>query len=231
VVMHPLGVDVDSMPTRIRELKSGEALRLLFAGTFREKKGVEYVVRAAALARARGVRLHLTLVGDAAQKPGDKETKEAIVREIAASGLHDVVTHYPYIEFTQLVQLALASHIFVAPSITSASGDAEGTPFVLQQMMATSMPVIATTHSDIPFVMGPYRDLLVPERDADAIARRIEAYADEPDRLARDGGALRSQICRGFDVRACATRLSDVYDTVLSHKNSGQAAPRARATA
>jgi colanic acid/amylovoran biosynthesis glycosyltransferase len=145
--------------------------------------------------------------------------------------MQDVVTHYPYVEFSQLVQLALASHIFVAPSITSASGDAEGTPFVLQQMMATSMPVIATTHSDIPFVMGAHRELLVPERDADAIAWRLEGYADEPDRLARDGESLRQQICRGFDVRACAARLSDVYDSVLSNGASRPEAAMVRATA
>lgn len=216
ILVHPLGVDVSAIPSRNREMKHGETLRLLFAGTFREKKGVEYAIRGAAMARARGVRLHLTLVGDAAQKPGDKETKDAIFREIDSARMNDVVTHFPYVEFNQLVKLALDSHVFVAPSVTSATGDAEGTPFVLQQMMATSMPVIATTHSDIPYLMGQHRDLLVPERDAKAIARRIESYADEPDRLAIDGELLRARMHGGFDVSACASRLSDIYDGVLT---------------
>src|SRR5262249_2343716 len=48
---HFLGIDVNGLPFVPRKLGSGEPLRLLFAGTFREKKGIEYVVRAAARAR------------------------------------------------------------------------------------------------------------------------------------------------------------------------------------
>jgi colanic acid/amylovoran biosynthesis glycosyltransferase len=102
----------------------------------------------------------------------------------------------------------------VAPSITAADGDAEGTPFVLQQIMATGMASLATIHSDIPFVFGKLRGLLVPERDSRALAERITFYANNTDALERDGLALRNQILNNFDVRACAARLSDIYDEI-----------------
>jgi colanic acid/amylovoran biosynthesis glycosyltransferase len=106
-------------------------------------------------------------------KPGDLSTKESIFREINKFDLTDAVTHHSFLEYNQLIQIALASHVFVAPSVTSAAGDAEGTPFVLQQMMATGMPAIATVHSDIPYLFGRQKHMLVPERDADAIANRL----------------------------------------------------------
>ena len=215
ILVHPLGVDVESIPSRERELERGEVLRVLFAGTLREKKGVEYVIRAAALARQAGVRLHLTLVGDAVGKPGDAETKKSVFDEIGRLGLEDIVTHHSYVEFDQLIGLALSSHVFVAPSVTSSTGDAEGTPFVLQQMMASAMPAIATAHSDIPYLFGDNASWLVPERDADAIAREFARYADDPDALVDDGMALRKQIQQHFDVRRCAAQLSDIYDHVF----------------
>ena len=216
IVIHPLGVDVDAIPSRERTLERDGTLHLLFAGTFREKKGIEYVIRGAAAARRRGVRLRVTLVGDAAQKPGDAETKRAVFREIDRLGMEDVVTHIPYVPFAKLVEIALASHVFVAPSVTSESGDAEGTPFVLQQMMATGMPVIATQHSDIPFIFGEHADRLVAERDADAIARRIACFVEDRAMLSTEGSSLRQRIRHAFDVRACAAQLSATYDSLLA---------------
>ena len=212
--VHALGVDTESLPYSARQLRPQEPLRLLFAGTFREKKGIQYVVEAAGRARKAGVRFELRIVAEASDKPGDRETKDAVLGKIKELGLSDVVAVQPLMQFNDLLELALRSHIFVAPSVTAADGDAEGTPFVLQQMMATGMPALATLHSDIPFIFGELRSLLVPERDAQALAERIIFYAQNPNALEQDGMALREQIAKNFNVRACAAKLSDLYDEV-----------------
>jgi colanic acid/amylovoran biosynthesis glycosyltransferase len=209
--IHPLGVDVGNLPAKPRILKRGELLKILFAGTFREKKGIQYLIEAAFLARRVGVRLQLELVGDSAGKRGDEETKEAVLRQINRLDLQDVVNLHGYLQFRELVDLALRSHVFVVPSVTAATGDAEGTPFVLQQMMATGMSAIATVHSDIPYLFGEHKHLLVGERDARAIADRLQRYADDPETLVVDGVVLRDQVRRAFDVRVCAAHLSDLY--------------------
>jgi colanic acid/amylovoran biosynthesis glycosyltransferase len=129
ILIHTLGVDVNCLPSRERVLQGNALLKILFAGTFREKKGIEYLIQGAAKARKRGVRLHVTLVGDASDKPGDSETKESVIRDIKRLDMIDVVTHLPFLRFDSLVRLALESHVFVAPSVTSTDGDAEGTPY------------------------------------------------------------------------------------------------------
>lgn len=215
VAIHPLGVDVDQLPSQRRLLRPGEPLRLLFAGTFREKKGIRYVVEGVAQARKMGVQLELQLVGGAQAKPGDRETVDAVSRLISELGIEDVVRRPGFLEFDRLMEVALRSHVFVAPSVTAADGDAEGTPFVLQQMMATGMPCIATEHSDIPYLFGDARAMLVPERDGAAIADRIQRYWKEPDTLVADGDRLRQQMRAHFDVRPCAERLAQLYDRLL----------------
>jgi colanic acid/amylovoran biosynthesis glycosyltransferase len=212
--VHALGVDVRGLPSQPRTLQPGAPLEVLFAGTLREKKGIEYVVEGAARARRAGVRLKLHLVGEELGKPGDRETRDRVFRAIGRLGLADAVVHHPFLAFHQLVELALGAHVFAAPSVTAADGDAEGTPFVLQQMMATGMPAIATAHSDIPYVFGEHAHLLVPERDAGGIAERLQRYADDPDTLVTDGMALRERIRRAFDVRDRAGELGLTYDAL-----------------
>ena len=214
VVVHPLGIPVDSIPFRPRDYRRGETLKVLFAGTFREKKGIEYLLDAAALVRRNGVRIELHLVGDATGKPGDLETKKAVFEKIDRLGLEGVTTHHSYVPFRELISLALGCHVFVAPSVTATDGDSEGTPFVLQQMMATGMPVISTTHSDIPFIMGEYSNLLVAERDSTSIAESLQSYADNPDLIAVHGSAMRKRICDAFDVAQCAAKLRAIYDSL-----------------
>jgi colanic acid/amylovoran biosynthesis glycosyltransferase len=215
VVVHALGVDLDDLPLQPRRRQPNEPLKLLFAGSFREKKGIRYIIEALALARQRGVTMEFHLVGDAWPKSGDAEVKQEIFARIDELHLRDIVTHHPFLKFKELVDLALATHVFVAPSVTSEDGDSEGTPFVLQQMMATGMPCIATLHSDIPFLFGTHADQLIPERDAPAIADRLMSYWERPELLHEHGAALSDQIRTHLDVRACASRLSDLYDEAL----------------
>lgn len=214
MVVHPLGVDVDTLPNRPRVMRQGDPLRILCAGTFREKKGLVYAIEAVALARHAGVPVKLYLVGDEAGKAGDRDTKQVLLDTIRALNLDEVTSHWPFVSFRQLMDLALKSDLFLAPSVTAADGDAEGTPFVLQQMMATGMPAIATSHTDIPYLFGVLGDALVPERDVRAIARRLQHYADNPEALTNDGMALRARIRERFAARECAQRLADLYDVV-----------------
>ena len=128
--------------------------------------------------------------------------------------LTDEITHHSWVPHHQLINLALDCHVFVGPSVTASDGDSEGTPFVLQQMMATGMPCIATMHSDIPYIYGDHADLLVAERDGKSIADRLEGYVANPRLLGLHGAALRDQIRTHFDTRKCAVRLGEIYDRV-----------------
>jgi colanic acid/amylovoran biosynthesis glycosyltransferase len=171
------------------------------------------LVQGAAIARDAGVPLKLELVGDAHGKKGDQETKQAIFSLITELGLQSITTHHSYLQFSQLIQLALDCHLFIAPSVTALSGDREGTPFVLQQMMATGMPVIATKHSDIPYIFGQLANLLVPERDAKAIAERIQFYYGNTQALREHGLCLRERM-GSFALENTSSKLAELYDSV-----------------
>ncbi|HNV75961.1 MAG TPA: glycosyltransferase, partial [Gemmatimonadaceae bacterium] len=121
---------------------------------------------------------------------------------------------HKWLSFEKLIDVGLASHVFVVPSVTAEDGDAEGSPAVMGQMMATGMPTVATRHSDIPYTFGPYADRLVPERDPMALVERLQRYYDEPETMTREGLEYRAHILATFDTRICAGALSSVYDTL-----------------
>ncbi|MBK6843382.1 MAG: glycosyltransferase [Gemmatimonadetes bacterium] len=214
IVIHPLGVDAVALRHQPRVRAPDDPLRILFAGTFREKKGARYLIEAASILKSRGVPLTLTLVGDAAGRPGDQQTKDEIFALLAKYGLDTVCTQHQWLSFEKLIDVGLASHVFVVPSVTAEDGDAEGTPAVMGQMMATGMPTVATRHSDIPYTFGPYADRLVAERDSMALAERLQPYYDDPEAMTREGLEYRAHILATFDTRICAGALSSVYDTL-----------------
>ena len=69
-----------------------ETLKVLFAGnTFREKKGVRYLIEGVALARQAGVNLELRIVGGGKiEKSGDEKVKEDVFGLISRLGLEEI---------------------------------------------------------------------------------------------------------------------------------------------
>ena len=214
MIVHPLGISASSIPYRTRVWDRSGPLKVLFAGTIREKKGVKYALKGVAAARDAGVPIQLRLVGEPTDKPGDREIELEVQAKIAELDLSSVVVRDPLLPFDELMRIALDSHVFLAPSITASDGDSEGTPFVIQQMMASSMPVIATRHSDIPYVFGDLSELLVEEKDAEAIAARLVEYSDAPELLAEHGSVMRERIVDDFDIVGRAAALSKVYESL-----------------
>src|SRR5262249_12272304 len=73
IIIHHLGVPLDSLPFVVRRPDASGVVKVLIAGTFREKKGIPYALRAVDRAPKRNPRLQVTLLGDSAGKPGAED--------------------------------------------------------------------------------------------------------------------------------------------------------------
>lgn len=214
--VHHLGVPVDRIPFQLRRLTQGERLRVLLAGTFREKKGHVDALEAVAQLRQRGIGVQVTLVGEATGSAGDQREKSRIDAVIARHGLEDCVTRTGFLEHERLLAASYDHHVFVAPSVTAADGDSEGgAPVLLTEMAATGIVLVGTSHCDIPNVIQDgTTGYLVPERQptqlADALARAVREDADWS-RLARN--ARRRVECE-FNAETQGVRLAALYESV-----------------
>lgn len=194
VTVAPNGVDVD----RFAAGRGGKVRRQLglddrpivgFAGTLKGWHGTETLVRAMGqLARNRGVDRtpHLLIVGDGPQRLN-------LEGAAAAAGVDGLVTFTGTVPHHEMPDYLAAMDIAVAPY--DATPDFYFSPLKLFEYMAAARPVIAAG-------IGQIRDclhdgvtgLLYPPGDVDALARRIGALADDPERRRMLGEAAQAEV-------------------------------------
>ena len=96
----------------------------------------------------------------------------------------------------------------------------EGFPRSAMEASAMGVPVIATDIRGCRQVVEPgVNGLLVPARDASALARAITALALDPERRRQFGKAGRAKAARDFDERRCVTVTLDTYRALLSRRS------------
>ena len=209
VHVHRLGVDLSRLPGfRERSAPVHGALRLLLAGSFREKKGFPDAMEAIGILVRSGVDVRATLVGDG---PDGSPEKARIVEAIARNDLGERVTLAGFRPHAWLLEQAEEHDVFLSPSVTATDGDTEGgAPVAIIEMAAIGLPVLSTRHCDIPNVLGEENAaLLVPERDPGALADACRRL------LTSDWGVIarsnRRLVEAEFDCRLQGERLARVY--------------------
>jgi colanic acid/amylovoran biosynthesis glycosyltransferase len=125
----------------------------------------------------------------------------------------------------QVRDLLRRASVVVTPSRTASNGARESLLLVNLEAAACGRPVVSTAYGGIPeFVDDGVTGLLVPENDDEALAAAIVQVLSDRKLAARLGSAAATHVAH-WDVRGCAARVDDLYDSVLSR--SRLRAPRA----
>jgi len=206
-----IGVDVDKFKYSERKLEDiNKKFKILFCGRFIEKKGLIYALKAVKKVLYNFPNIELRIIGD-----GD--FKSEIVEFIHKENIEDKVVllgYQPHDVFLKEVQNA---HLLLQPSITASDGDSEGgAPVVLLEAQAAGLPVISTYHADIPeVVINGKSGFLVPERNSDAIAEKLEYLIDNPSLLVELGKYGRKHIEQNYNIFKEVKKLEDVYSQFI----------------
>jgi glycosyltransferase involved in cell wall biosynthesis len=100
------------------------------------------------------------------------------------------------------------ANLFVLPSVVTRSGNAEGIPVALMEAMAAGVPVISTAITGIPeLVVDNETGLLVPPRDAEALANAIGRLLDNPELSERLREAAFRKVDDEFQLEANAREI------------------------
>jgi glycosyltransferase involved in cell wall biosynthesis len=190
----------------------GSSVRILFVGFIRPEKGIEYLLEAVAQL-GMNVSWELEIVGQ-------REFREYARKldEIAdARGIRDRVRWLGYLPNGEpLWDRMRAADLLVLSTLS------EGTPHVLVEARANGLPCISTTVGGVPSVVTDgYDALLVPPKDAPALARAIERIIGDAE--------LRRKLIRNGLVAARQQTLEHFVSVVL--KELGERAPAAAETA
>lgn len=201
-----IALRVASIEVPRRPRLDGRIPVLLFAGRFIEKKGLQYALEAVRILVANGHRFEFRIIGGGALE-GELRSY------VAEHRLDRCVRFLGFLKHTQYLEQMRAADIFVHPSVTAANGDNEGgAPTTILEAQAMGMPVVATTHADIPNVtLNGETALLTPERDSEALALALVELLDNPARWEEMGRAGRSFIEQNHDAAKEAPALERRY--------------------
>ncbi len=210
VQIQRIGIDLALIRFRLRTPPVGRTAQLLFCGRLTEKKGLPDALEAMAAVRVRHPQLEMSIIGDGEERPHVEQL-------ISSRRLTDCVRLLGFQPYDLVRRELAAADILLAPSRVASNGDTEGgAPTILLEAQAAGLPVIATTHADIPYVVVPGKSaLLAPEGDPDALASCLDILLKNPERWAEMGRAGRQHVEREHDVRIAAAGLEEIYFSLI----------------
>ena len=168
------GLDLSGFTFRHRPPEPDGPVRVAAVGRLVEKKGFADALGALAVLCGQGRDVTLDLVGDG-------PLREALHQRAAACGVIDRVRFHGACPSDQVARILDRCHLFVAPSVTAASGDQDAATNTVKEAMATGLPVVATRHGGLPeMIIDGVTGFLVPERDPAALAARLAQFIDNP---------------------------------------------------
>ena len=185
---------------------------VLSVGRLVEKKGFDFLIKACAILKERGRRFQCQIVGG-----GDGYT-ETLVQLIKELGLEDTVNLHGAVTQEELRDIYQQATLFALPCLVVDNGDRDGIPNVLVEAMAMRVPVISTDISGIPeLIDNNVNGLLVPEKNALAMADAIEKLLINPALRQQLGDAGRARVCQDFDSQVTTLDLKDLFVSRLAN--------------
>jgi len=109
--------------------------------------------------------------------------------------------------------------IFADLDLVVLSSLSEGTPVTLIEAMAAGKPVVATRVGGVPdLIRDGETGVLVPPRDAAALAQAMIALLHDAERRHRLGAAARRSVYPEYEVARLVDRTRRLYDQVLRRR-------------
>lgn len=214
--VHRLGVELSHIAFQPRQRKADEPLRILMAASFTPKKGFPDALQALGNL-AQNTPIAVTIIGDASDDPNQQSEKSRMLQVITDTGITDDVQFLGYQPHQRMIAEAHKHHVFLSPSVTAPSGDTEGgAPVALIEMAATGMPIISTTHCDIPqVVIHGETGFLADEHDPAQLTEFLRWLDQHPEQWATMGEKARAHIEQHFDAAQQGKNLATLYTEIL----------------
>jgi glycosyltransferase involved in cell wall biosynthesis len=203
----PYGIDTDRFSPRdgaLMRAALGIALGRRVVGTvgyLREQKGHTYLLQAAEQLDRRRGDIDWLIVGDG-------ELREQLEEEARSRGLSERV-HF-------LGNRDDVAELLTAFEVFALSSNFEGMCFAVAEALAVEVPVVSTNVGGVgQSVVHEETGLLVPPRDADALAGAIERLLDDRNEAVRFARAGRARVERRYGLQRMVEATERLYLRVV----------------
>lgn len=203
------GLDLRVFPADPHRIPSANGRPLILSvARLVEKKGLPYLLQACRILLDQGYDFDCRIVGEGPFRP----VIEQQIRDLDLStkvNLWGAETHERVIEMYQQATLV------VLPCVVANNGDRDGIPNALVESLYMGVPVISTPVSGVPeLIHSEVNGLLVPQRDADSLAKAIVRLFDNPRLYERMVEAGQQTVLNEFDMAANVCYLMQLFQNL-----------------
>lgn len=171
-----------------RPWTKGQPLKLITVSRMSAGKNVDATIEALAMLRRSHADITLSVVGD-----GDHLDN---LKHLAARlGVSEAVNFHGSVPHESVISLLCSSHLFVMPTRV-----AEGFPKAVLEAMVCGLPVVATSVSVVPELIGTECGIVLQVTDGPAVAKAIEQLVERGDFARMSEGARASSS--GYTLEA-----------------------------
>ncbi|MEW6555808.1 MAG: glycosyltransferase [Elusimicrobiota bacterium] len=220
IIVHHLGVDLNNIKFMPRKISADGEIKILVCGRFKPKKGIPDAVEAFGIVKNKipNLKLKLTIIGNSCGSQLEELEKTKILNKIKKYKIENSIDLLGYKPYSFFLKEIYRNHIFLSPSITPSDGETEGgVPVSIIEASASGMPVVSTTHCDIPeVILDGHNGYLVPEQDVESLAEKLKFLVLNPDSWYQLGLKGREHIEKNYDIIKQTYHLEKIYDN-LTH--------------
>ena len=194
---------------------------IVAAGRLNREKGFDHSIRALAALSPEFAELRLVIVGAGEEL----EALQTLARDVGVASRVVFAGKQP----RDVMPLYLAAaDVFLFPTERD-----EAAPLILPEAMAVGSPVVASEIGGIAEVIGPSGEagVLVPPRDAKALAAAIGLLLRDKEGRGRMGEAARSRILAEYTIERMIDRTLAVYELASARLRGSGAARQAPSSA
>jgi glycosyltransferase involved in cell wall biosynthesis len=189
------GTDVATQFTPAESEQKSDIFRILFVGQLTQRKGISYLLRAYERIKGPGTELVLTgrIVGSAD----------------AYTPYRHLFRHIGQVAHSELPELFRSAAVFVLPTLI------EGMPLVVLEAMACGIPVIVSPNGPGDIVRDGIDGFVVPVRDVNGIAEKLEMLRADPERRRQMGLSARQRALE-FSWARYETQAADLVSELIA---------------
>lgn len=188
----------------IERKEGGEPVELLFLSHLIKSKGVIVLIEANGILRDKGVHFLCTIAG------GDAElTRKEVQDIITYKELSSSITVAGPVYGEDRMNVMLKADILVHPTFNDCL------PLIILEAMQNSIPVVSTFEGAIPEVVEDgITGFLVPQKDSEALAEKLELLIKDPELRQKMGRSGREKYEKEFTLAVFEKRMKEILEKI-----------------
>lgn len=212
-----LAIPIEDIQFNYRPRLENE-LRILMCANFVEKKGYKDAFFVLKKLYEKGIHFKCEVIGD-----GRLEAE--LKNQVKNLGLNNSITFLGRKNISEIYEISKKHHVFFHPSRYANNGDSEGgAPTIISEMQALGLPIVSTTHADIPNNIPYENQFLAAESDIDGLCFCFEKLLEKKDLWNIISEQGRKFVAEKHDQKIIGEKMEIFYEQIIqehSKNNSG----------